>query len=69
MVTKTYTLSGLHCSSCSMLIEGDLEDLGAQAAVNYHSQTMQVTFDEQKVSERTITEAVKKLGYGISGSR
>lgn len=69
MVTKTYDLSGLHCSSCSMLIEGDLEDLGVEAAVNYHSQTMKVTFDEGKVSEQEVVETVKKLGYGVVGSR
>lgn len=52
-----------------MLIEGNLEDLGVEAAVNYHSQTMQVTFDEGKVSEQEVVEAVKQLGYGVVGSR
>ncbi len=52
-----------------MLIEGDLEDLGVEAAVNYHSQTMKVTFDEGKVSEQEVVETVKKLGYGVVGSR
>jgi len=65
MITKTFQLSGMHCVSCSMLIEGELEDMGVQAKANYAKQLVEVTFDPQKTKEEAIIKAIEKLGYQV----
>ena len=66
MITKTLKISGMHCVSCSMLIEGELEDMGVQAKANYAKQEVVVTFDQNKIKEEAITAAIQKLGYTIN---
>ena len=65
MTTKTLNIKGMHCVSCSMLIEGELEDLGIEAKANYAKQTAQVTYDEKKISLEKIHQAIKKAGYDV----
>lgn len=48
-----------------MLIESDLEDVGVKASCNYARETLEVEFDEQKLSEEKIQEVVKTAGYTI----
>lgn len=63
MADKTFTIEGMHCTSCAMLIEGELEDIGVQAKVNYPKQSVKVTFDENKCSVEDIKAAIRKAGY------
>lgn len=63
MTKKTYKLKGMHCTSCAMVIEGELEDLGAQAQCSYARETVEVEFDEKKISEPVIKETIRKAGY------
>lgn len=65
MTTKTWKLKGMHCVSCSMLIEGELEDMGIQAKANYAKQLVEVTFDPKKTKEEAIIGAIQKLGYQV----
>lgn len=65
MITKTLKLKGMHCISCSMLIEGELEDMGVQAKAHYAKQIVEVKFDEKKVTEEMIIQAIEKLGYQV----
>lgn len=65
MITKTLQLSGMHCVSCSMLIEGELEDMGVEAKANYAKQLVEVTFDPNKTKEEAIVGAIQKLGYQV----
>lgn len=62
---KTYKIEGMHCTSCAMVIESDLEDIGVQSKCNYAKQTLEVEYDEKKVSEKQIVQTVKKSGYTI----
>lgn len=55
----------MHCTSCALLIESDLEDAGVKASCNYAKQTLTVEFDEEKVAEVKITDVVAKAGYQI----
>ncbi|KKR01025.1 MAG: hypothetical protein UT26_C0036G0004 [Microgenomates group bacterium GW2011_GWC1_39_12] len=66
MTTKTLKLSGMHCVSCSMLIEGELEDIGVQAKANYAKQLVEVAFDEKKIAEEAIVAVIEKLGYTVN---
>ena len=62
---KTYTVKGMHCTSCALMIESDLEDAGVMARCNYAKQTLEVEFDEKKIPEKTIVDIVVKAGYNI----
>jgi copper chaperone CopZ len=63
MITKTYQIEGMHCTSCSILIEGELEDIGVNATVNYAKAEVTVTFDPERISERKILEVIRQAGY------
>lgn len=55
----------MHCVSCAMNIDGELEDAPgvASAITNYAKAETKVEFDEGKVSVDNLLEAVKRAGY------
>jgi copper chaperone CopZ len=65
IMKKTFTVQGMHCTSCAMVIESDLEDAGVAASCSYAKQTLSVEFDEKKISEEAIHNVVKKSGYTL----
>lgn len=66
-MTKTVTLkiSGMHCSSCAMSIDMDLEDLDGvkNVSTNYAKEITEIEFDEEKIALNEIREQIKKTGY------
>jgi len=58
-------IEGMHCSSCAMNIDFDLEDLDGvkSAKTSYAKQFTEVEFDDNKVSESEIAAQIKKTGY------
>jgi copper chaperone CopZ len=58
----------MHCSNCAMNIEGIEDDLPGikQISASYQKGQMVVEFDEARVSENQILEAVKERGYQVS---
>lgn len=58
-------IEGMHCNSCAMMIENELEDINVKARVDFASEKAEVEFDENKISEKKIREAITKLGYKI----
>ena len=66
MVKKTFKISGMHCTSCSMVIEGELEDtLGVRAKCSYAKQTVEVECDGDKVPDKKIVEVIESQGYKV----
>lgn len=66
MIKKTFKLLGLYCTSCSMVVEGELEDqLGVKAACNYAKQLVEVEYDTAKITDKKITEVIEKQGYKV----
>lgn len=65
MSTATFTTHGMHCSSCSMLITMNLEDLAGVQSVdcNYAKGSTQVSYDPSLVNEEQIREAIVAAGY------
>ena len=54
----------MHCTSCAMNIDFDLEDLGVKnVKTNYAKQECEVEFDEEKLNEEAIIKTIKKTGY------
>ncbi len=61
--TKQYKINGMHCSSCAMLIEGELEDRGIQAACSFAKGTVDV---DAQAETKTVREAVEAAGYTLA---
>jgi P-type Cu+ transporter len=68
MITKkVFKISGMHCVSCAMNIDGELEDTPGvlNSSTNYAKQITEVEFDDEKVSESNIQEIIQKTGYEV----
>lgn len=65
MTKKLYKVKGMHCTSCPLVIESDLEDVGVNARCNYAHATLEVEYDDKKTTEETIIKTVQASGYTI----
>ncbi|MRR12722.1 copper chaperone [bacterium] len=65
-VTKRFTTTGMHCPSCSMLIQMDISDLTGVSSVSADHRTgmTEVTYDDSVATADGIIEAIGKAGYG-----
>ena len=66
MTTCDLSLKGMHCASCSQLIELALRKTKGvhTASVNVATERAHVEFDESAVDIPTLEAAVQKIGYG-----
>jgi copper chaperone CopZ len=62
---KIYKIDGMHCPSCAMLIEGELEDRGVAGQCSYAKQIVEVEQDTEKNLDTVVEEAVKAAGYSL----
>lgn len=60
-------INGMHCSSCAMNIDFELEDLPGvnSARTSYARQEIDVEYDETKIKLSQIIEKIQKLGYKV----
>lgn len=60
-------IDGMHCTSCSMNVDGELEDLDGviSASTSYAKSKSVVEFDPKKVDQDKIETVIKNLGYSI----
>jgi copper chaperone CopZ len=57
-------IDGMHCTSCALSVDFDLEDLGVKSSkTNYAKQISEVEFDQEKLTADQILEQIKKTGY------
>ncbi len=65
MIKKQFRVQGMHCVGCAMTVDGALEDLAGvkSASTSYAKQVVDVVYDETKVTEKKLIEAVQKAGY------
>lgn len=67
MIKKIFRIDNMHCSSCAMDIDGELEDNGVkESKTNYARSITEVEFEPSDISERQIIEKIKALGYTAS---
>ena len=61
-------ITGMHCTSCAMNIDGELEDTeGIKVSnTNYAKQETEVEYDEEKVKLDDIVRIIEKTGYTAS---
>jgi copper chaperone CopZ len=65
VVTQTIQIKGMHCTSCAMNIDGELEELpGVQRAeTHFASGKTTITYDPTLINQPQLSETIKKLGY------
>jgi len=68
MIKKRYQIEGMHCTGCTIAVEGAIEDVPGVKSVNadYARQTADVEFDEIKVTDADIAAAVELAGYSMA---
>lgn len=67
IVKKKLKVEGMHCTSCAMSIDFDLEDLGVKnAKTSYAKQETDVEFDGEKIKIEQIIKCIKTTGYKAS---
>lgn len=64
---QKYKVKGMHCASCSSIIEKTLKkQLGVQsAAVNYGTENATIAFDPNSTDPQTLSKAIEPLGYSL----
>src|SRR3989344_2648628 len=64
-IKKTFSVQGMHCASCVVLIERDLKKVEgvSDAVVNIATNKATVTFNAGEVSDKVIASAVAGAGY------
>ncbi len=68
MTPRTYKVKGMHCASCSAIIERTLKKVDGveDVQVNYGTETANVTFDENKTNVLALSKKVEPLGYSLA---
>ena len=68
MKKEKYIVTGMSCSACSSRVEKAVRHLDGmdKASVNLLTNSMQVEYDETKLDEGQIVQAVVNAGYGAS---
>lgn len=64
-IKKKFKVCDMHCISCAMSIDFDLEDLEGikSAKTSYAKAECEVEFDEQVINSDKIIAAIKNTGY------
>lgn len=67
MHTQTYKVKGMHCASCSSVIEKTIKKVeGVQSAeVNYGTEKAKVSFDPSKTNPHVLSKHIEPLGYSL----
>ncbi len=65
MISKKFKIEDMHCTSCAMSIDFDLEDIDGvkKAQTSYAKSECVVEFEENKLDHKKIIEVIKKTGY------
>lgn len=67
MHTESYKVKGMHCASCSSVIEKTFTKVeGVQSAeVNYGTEKAKISFDPSKTNPRDLSKHIEPLGYSL----
>lgn len=62
---KKFKISGMHCTSCSLSIDWELEETEGvkKVSTSYAKQQTEVTYDSNVITPRKIVAIIKKKGY------
>lgn len=67
MHTQTYNVKGMHCASCSSVIEKTFKKVEGvhSAEVNYGTEKAKVSFDPSKTNPHDLSKHIEPLGYSL----
>jgi len=67
-VTHKYETTGMHCHSCSMLVQMSVSDIDGVDSVDVDlaKGLTTVTFEPEKTGDAAIVAEIVKAGYGAS---
>lgn len=70
MHTQTYRVKGMHCASCSAIIEKTFKKTEGvhSAEVNYGTEKAKVSFDPAKTNPQELSKKIEPLGYSLDVS-
>ena len=65
MIKKIFKVEDMTCTNCAMKIESLEDDLAGVKRIDasYHKLEMVIEYDESRLTEKQIIEAVKRKGY------
>jgi copper chaperone len=68
MTDKRLSVEGMSCGHCKAAVEGELNKLsGVEAAsANVEKGTVEVTYDEAKVTTEDLKGAIEEAGYTVA---
>jgi copper chaperone CopZ len=68
MSTVTLKILGMHCVSCSINIDGELEDTPGvmRATTSYARAESVVEYDPEKITVEAMQKIIAKLGYELT---
>jgi copper chaperone len=61
----TFAIEGMHCTSCAMSIDWELEDLEGvvEARTSYAKGRTEVAFDPGRVTIEQLVDAIARAGF------
>ncbi len=67
MHTQTYKVKGMHCASCSSIIERTFKKVEGvhSAEVNYGTEKAKISFDPSKINPHDLSKHIEPLGYSF----
>lgn len=65
MSNVTLHVEGMSCNHCVNSIEGAMKELGASAKVDLSAKSVEVSYDESKLTVDAIKEAIEDQGYDV----
>jgi len=66
--SKTYKVKGMHCASCSSIIERTIKKIDGveEVSVNPGTESASIAFDESKTSIKSLNNTLEPLGYTLN---
>lgn len=64
----TFSITGMHCTSCGMNIDGELEDTQGviHASTSYAKSETRIIFDSKEITREKLVSVIEQLGYTVS---
>jgi Cu+-exporting ATPase len=68
LLNKNLKIEGMHCASCSNIIENKLGKLDGveKLSINFATEKALIKFDSEKTSIEKMNQEIGKLGYSLS---
>lgn len=63
----TLQVQGMSCGHCVKSVEDALKQAGAQGKVDLAKGTVDITFNEEKVTIEALKAAIEDQGYDVAG--